>query len=160
MSIFVGQYGRINAVTAFHGIWHGSERAFWFIRHGHTNAENIRLVFQGIIHKVSAIFTRHIVVPQLTASPGNIGHLEYDAMVGHGFAFYVPGRKHVVIVHVEMVTVVVFRNARFSVMRRVYIQGVTEYMHGWIGHVVAGDQVVRFFHFFSFLLAFLACLII
>uniref|UniRef100_UPI0039822285 hypothetical protein n=1 Tax=Sphingobacterium thalpophilum TaxID=259 RepID=UPI0039822285 len=60
-------------------------------------------------------------------------------------------RKHMIILHVKMITAIVFWNAAFSVMRGIYIDFMFKNMCGWISHIVVRIQIPALPHFFHFL---------
>ena len=58
---------------------------------------------------------------------------------------HVVGREDVIVLHVEVVAVVVFRYAALLVMAGINIDFAVEYMHCRVCHIVFRNQISHFF---------------
>ena len=137
----VFKHGRVDAVTAAHGVGLRLEGPVGLVAGGYAEAEDVVLVFGGKVHVVFAVFLGHVARPKLPAGPGNLFERKHDAVVGHLALFGVFGGEYMVVAHVEMVAVGGVGNARLPVVRGVDIDLALEDVSRRVGHVVVGEEV-------------------
>ena len=143
-AVAVAEHGLVDAVAAAHGVGLGAERAFGPVGYGHAHAEYVVLVLEREVHIVLAALLGHVAIPQLAARPGYVAHAQGHAVVGHLAVHHVVGGEHVVVLHVEVVAVVVFRHAALPVVAGVDVDPSAEHVCRRVGHVVAGQEVAHF----------------
>src|SRR5690606_29786626 len=144
----------IYAIAPFHRMRLGQERPRRSVADGHTQTKNIVLIFQWKIHIVLSVFIGHIGVPQLPAGPRNIFDGQGDTMV-NGFRIFIIHGKNMILLHIKMISVMVFGYTTLPVMGRVYIDFIFKHMSGWIGHIIMRKQISGSLHCITFFESYL-----
>jgi hypothetical protein len=134
--------GGVDAVTAAYGVGLGDEGAGGAVGDGDAEPEDVVTVFEGEVEVITAIAANDVAIPKLPPGPWDIFDGEDDAVVGDrcGHGVTVDG-ENVVIDHVKMIAVVVFRYAALAVVGGVDVELAVENVDGRVGHIIGGEKV-------------------
>jgi len=108
-AIVIAKHAGIDRIASPHGGIQGLERPLRTFRNGHPDAEDVVLVLQRKVEVVFAILVSAVRIPQLSPCPGNLLHMKGDTVVSH-LPIDTLHREYMIIVHVVMVTVIIYRN--------------------------------------------------
>jgi hypothetical protein len=139
---FVFEDSGIDTVTAAYRIGLRDERTGGLISDGYADAEDVVTVFEGEIEVIAPVAISDVAIPELSPGPGDILDGEDDAMVGDGCGHGVSvDGEDVVIDHVKMIAVVVFRYAALAVVGGVDVELAVENVDGGVGHIIGGEKI-------------------
>ena len=128
-AVVIAEHSHIDTVTSADRVRLRDKRTFRLVTNGYTHTENVITVFQRKIKIILSVFISYIAVPKLTSCPRDVCHTQCYTVVGYFAMHDIVGRENMIIIHIKMVTVIIFRNTGLAVVRRIDIQTAVEYMY-------------------------------
>lgn len=139
LAILVDEAGRVDAVTALDGLGISLEGALGLVTLSDTNAEDTVMVACGEVQVVFAVLGGGVGCPQLLRCPGDVLHLQSDAMVSH-LAVNAGQTENVVVNHIVLVAIIVILDIGLTVMGGVDVELAIEDVGGGVRGVEMGDE--------------------
>src|SRR5690606_2103433 len=138
-TIVITEYGRVDGIAAFDGLRLRGEWAGRVVAYRHTDLEAAVGTLGREVEVIFAIFGGRIRGPHLTLSPGHILHVQrYTAVLSRTVRTVHP--QYVVVLHAEVITVVIERDARINVVGWMEVEPATEAVRCRISGIDMGNQ--------------------
>lgn len=141
IAISIIKHSRVDAIATLDRCRLRNKRSLGAIAHCYSYTKNIIPILQRKIHVILSVLFHHIAIPQLSTCPRNILHFKHYTMVFYFPLHHVSSRKHMIILHIEMVTVIILNNPTFPIMRRINIKPIIKDMHSRICHIIVRYQI-------------------
>ena len=141
LTIVVLEHAGIDTHRTADGLCLRYERTFWLVGDGHTKVEHTVIVFGREDQIVLSVFLHDVIIPHLLLSPGHLFDIENDTMISNLTVLDIVQRKHMIVLHLEMSTVIVEGCASLPVMRRIDVEPAVKHIGRGVCHIITRKQI-------------------